>query len=53
MAGLFLAAASVGMAHYTGNVVYDALGSITIGGKDLVHRLVQLSTVDSLLLNRA
>ncbi len=35
VAGLFLAGTAVGMAHYTGNVVYDALGSITIGGKML------------------
>ena len=32
VAGVFIAASALGMAHLTGNVIYDAIGSITIGG---------------------
>lgn len=30
--GVFFAAAALGLAHYTSNTVYDAIGSISIGG---------------------
>ena len=30
--GVFLAAGALGLTHYTGNSLYDALGSISIGG---------------------
>jgi len=30
--GVFLASAALGLTHWTGNTVYDAIGSITIGG---------------------
>lgn len=33
VAGVFLAASAIGLAQFTGNVIYDALGSITIGGR--------------------
>lgn len=32
VAGVFIAASALGLAHLTGSVVYDAIGSITIGG---------------------
>ena len=32
VAGVFLATASILLTHFTGNVVYDAVGSNTIGG---------------------
>ena len=32
VAGVLLASASILLTHFTGNVVYDAVGSITIGG---------------------
>lgn len=32
VAGVLLAAATLGLAHHTGNTVYDAIGSIGIGG---------------------
>lgn len=31
--GVFLAAGALGLVHLTGNVVYDAIGSISIGGR--------------------
>ena len=37
--GVFFAAAALGLAHYTSNTVYDAIGSISIGG------IVSLRTV--------
>ena len=33
VAGVFLATTSILLTHFTGSVVYDAVGSITIGGK--------------------
>jgi zinc transporter 9 len=33
VAGVFLAGSAIALTHITGNVIYDALGSITIGGK--------------------
>lgn len=33
VAGLLIAASCLGLTSYTGNAVYDALGSIAIGGK--------------------
>ena len=32
VAGLLIAASCLGLTSYTGNVVYDAVGSIAIGG---------------------
>ena len=32
VAGVFLATTSILLTHFTGSVVYDAVGSITIGG---------------------
>jgi len=32
VAGVFIAASALGLTHLTGNVVYDAIGSISIGG---------------------
>ena len=32
IAGVLLAAATLGLAHHTGNTVYDAIGSLGIGG---------------------
>ena len=32
VSGVFLAASCLGLAYYTGNPVYDAIGSICIGG---------------------
>ena len=32
VAGVFIAAAALGLAHYTGSTVYDSMGSIAIGG---------------------
>ena len=32
VAGLFLAAGCLGLTSYTGNIIFDAIGSITIGG---------------------
>ena len=34
VSGVILAATCLGLAHFTGNPVYDALGSIGIGGKN-------------------
>lgn len=31
--GVFIAAGALGMVHMTGNAVYDAIGSISIGGR--------------------
>ena len=31
--GVFLAAGALGLVHLTGNAVYDAIGSISIGGR--------------------
>ena len=36
VAGVFLAASALGLAHFTGNTVYDAIGSISIGGESIV-----------------
>ena len=33
VAGVFLATTSILLTHLTGSVVYDAVGSITIGGR--------------------
>ena len=33
VAGMFLATTSILLTHLTGSVVYDAVGSITIGGR--------------------
>ena len=32
VAGLLLAAGCLGLTSYTGNIIYDAIGSISIGG---------------------
>ena len=32
VAGVFLTITSILLTHFTGNVVYNAVGSITIGG---------------------
>ena len=32
VAGVFLAGSAIALTHFTGSVIYDALGSITIGG---------------------
>ena len=32
VAGVFIAAAALGLAHYTGSTLYDSMGSIAIGG---------------------
>ena len=37
VAGLLIAASCLGLTSYTGNVVYDAVGSIAIGGTDSIH----------------
>lgn len=50
VAGLFLAGAAVGMTHYTGSVLYDALGSITIGGKSLPSAITGAAIVKSVSL---
>ena len=34
--GLLLASGCLGLASYTGNMIYDAIGSISIGGKNTV-----------------
>ena len=31
--GVFIAAGALGLVHLTGNAVYDAIGSISIGGR--------------------
>ena len=31
--GVFIAASALGLVHLTGNTVYDAIGSISIGGR--------------------
>ncbi len=33
VAGVFVAATALGITHWTGNTMYDAIGSISIGGK--------------------
>ncbi len=33
VAGVFVAATALGITHLTGNTMYDAIGSISIGGK--------------------
>ena len=33
VAGLLLASGCLGLTSYTGNIIYDAIGSISIGGK--------------------
>ena len=30
--GVFIAASALGLVHMTGNAIYDAIGSISIGG---------------------
>ena len=32
VSGVLIAASCLGLAHYTGNAIYDAIGSISIGG---------------------
>ncbi len=32
IAGVILAASALTLTHFTGSVIYDAIGSITIGG---------------------
>ena len=41
VAGVFLAGSALALTHYTGNVVYDAIGSITIGGMWLLRSTQQ------------
>lgn len=31
--GVFLAGSAIALTHFTGNVIYDAIGSISIGGR--------------------
>ena len=31
--GVFIAASALGLVHMTGNAIYDAIGSISIGGR--------------------
>lgn len=35
--GLLIAASCLGLTSYTGNVIYDAVGSIAIGGTAMMH----------------
>ena len=34
--GVFIAASALGLVHLTGNAIYDAIGSISIGGMYLL-----------------
>lgn len=46
VAGLLLAAGCLGLTSYTGNIIYDAIGSISIGGMDfLILRIVIKSII--------
>ena len=42
VAGLLIAASCLGLTSYTGNVVYDAVGSIAIGGTRFVYTVQPL-----------
>ena len=46
LAGILIAAASLGLTEYTGNLIFDAIGSITIGGKKLVWLICVLQILD-------
>ena len=37
--GVFVAAGALGITHWTGNTIYDAIGSISIGGTYLAMSL--------------
>ena len=40
--GLLLASGCLGLASYTGNMIYDAIGSISIGGKNAVSLITHI-----------
>ena len=44
--GLLLASGCLGLASYTGNMIYDAIGSISIGGKNVFTLYTPLLTMD-------
>lgn len=46
VAGVFLAGSAIALTHFTGNVIYDALGSLTIGGKLVGLPLLVLACLD-------
>ena len=43
--GVLIASASILMTHFTGNHVYDAIGSITIGGEYCMYYCTTLNHV--------
>ena len=47
VAGLLLAAGCLGLTSYTGNIIYDAIGSISIGGEAWLtkHTVYQWQTL--------
>ncbi len=51
VAGLLIAASCLGLTSYTGNGVYDAVGSIAIGGILFLHCTYSVFTILTIFLS--